>query len=380
MRIVIDARTITDHFPGIGRYTYNLLRTLPEIAPSYRFFAIYNPTAANSRHDLTLLANMPNLELVTSSAPPFSLAEQVQIPALVRQLDADLFHAPYYVRPYLLWPCPSVVTLYDVIPRLFPQEVSPRARILFDALTRLAIRSSQHVLTISTSARNDLVAAYRLNPQHVTVTPLAADNRFRPQPAEVIHEIRERYALPERYILALASNKPHKNLPLLVEAFAHLVGKHTNSVEGVSLVVAGHWDTRYPEAREVAKRFSLGQQVRFLENIADADLPGLYAGAICFAFPSRYEGFGLPPLEAMACGTPVLCGAVSSLPEVIGEAGFLVDVTNAEALSDGLRRLLDSPQLRAELRERGLRQAGTFSWQETARRTLAVYEAHGRHR
>ncbi len=151
---------------------------------------------------------------------PFSAAEQLAVPQLLRRLRADLYHAPYYVRPYAGLPCPAVVTLYDAIPRLFPGEVSLRARLLFDLLTRLALRSSRRVLAISQSARDDLITAYRIPAERIAVTPLAADPRFQPQPQAAIDATRSKYGLPERYILALTSNKPHKNLEALVEAFA----------------------------------------------------------------------------------------------------------------------------------------------------------------
>jgi alpha-1,3-rhamnosyl/mannosyltransferase len=139
-------------------------------------------------------------------------------------------------------------------------------------------------------------------------------------------------------------------------------------------VLAGHWDPRYPAAREAVTRLGVEQSVRFLPDVAERDLPALYAGAEVFAFPSLYEGFGLPPLEAMACGTPVLCGAESSLPEVVADAALSVDVRHSEALAAGLAHLLGDQALRRELSARGLQQAARFSWRRTAEATLAVYE------
>jgi len=295
------------------------------------------------------------------------------LPRVLRNMQADLYHAPYYIRPYIGLPCPSVTTLYDIIPRRFPEEVSARARWLFDLLTHLAIRASRHLLTISASARDDLIAAYRIPTSRITVTRLAADPRFRPQRPEPIAAVRAKYQLPERFILALASNKPHKNLVALVEAFARLgVGRETPNPQ---LVIAGHWDPRYPQARVAAERLGLGDSVRFLPGVPEADLPALYSGAELFAFPSRYEGFGLPALEALACGAPVLCCDTSSLPEVVGATALRVTPTPA-ALAAGLARLLADSVLRAELREAGPRRAAQFSWPSTAEATLMVYEKH----
>ena len=223
------------------------------------------------------------------------------------------------------------------------------------------------------------------------MTPLAADPRFRPQPAGAIAAVRAKYDLGERYILSLSSNKPHKNLVALVEAFASLGAKDLGlgtqgdlpssskpRAPSPTLVIAGHWDPRYPEARAAADRLGLRDRVRFLPGVAETDLPALYGGAEIFVFPSRYEGFGLPPLEAMACGTPVIAANTSSLPEVVGDAGLLVEPT-AGALAAGMARLLSSPELHARLRASGPRQAARFAWPKTAEATLALYEQVGTH-
>jgi len=377
VRIVIDARFVSDHFPGIGRYVYNLLVALGELDQPHSFVVLYNPALTNTRYDMAALAHSPTLRLVATQLRPFSAGEQLALSRMLRTMQADLYHAPYYIRPYIGLPCPSITTLYDIIPRRFPEEVSPRARRLFDLLTRLAIHSSRQLLAISSSARDDLIAAYRIPADRITVTPLAADPRFRPQPPEQIAAVRAKYDLPERYVLSLASNKPHKNLVSLVEAFAQIVQISEPNLQSaicnLQLVIAGHWDPRYPQARATAERLGLGDAVRFLPGVPEADLPALYSGAEIFAFPSRYEGFGLPPLEALACGVPVLCCDTSSLPEVVGAAALRVAPTPA-ALADGLARLLTDHALRAELRAAGPRRAALFSWRKTAEATLAVYE------
>ena len=388
MRIVIDARYVNDHFPGIGRYVYNLLLALGELDQPHSFVVLYNPELTNTRYHMAALARSPALRLVATRLRPFSVGEQLVLPRMLRTMQADLYHAPYYIRPYAGLPCPSITTLYDIIPRRFPEEVSPRARQLFNLLTRLAIRASHHLLAISASARDDLMAAYRIPADRITVTPLAVDPRFSPRPPEQIAALRAKYNLPERYILSLASNKPHKNLESLVEAWAlvrtenraprtesRLQHNSVLSPRSSVLVIAGHWDPRYPQARAAAGRLGLGDTVRFLPGVPEADLPALYSGAEIFAFPSRYEGFGLPPLEALACGAPVLCCDTSSLPEVVGAAALRVAPTPT-ALADGLARLLADHALRAELRAAGPRRAAQFSWHSTAEATLAVYE-HG---
>jgi alpha-1,3-rhamnosyl/mannosyltransferase len=375
VRIAIDARFVADHFPGIGRYTYNLLAALARLEHPHRLLVLHSPAARNTRFDMAALAALPAVELVATDAGPFAPGAQLAIPRLLRRLRADLYHAPYYVRPYAGLPCPAVTTLYDTIPRRFPAEASLRARLLFGLLTRLAAARSRHLLAISDSARADLIAAYRIAPGRISTTPLAADPRYRPLPAEALAAARARYGLPERYLLTLCSNKPHKNLPALVEAFALLLRRTAEPPP--HLVVAGHWDARYPEAREAAARLGLGDRVIWLADVAEADLPALYGAAELFVYPSRYEGFGLPPLEALACGLPVVCGASSSLPEVVGQAALLADVERPAALAEAVARLLDDPGLRAELRARAPAQAARFSWRRTAELTLQIYTGGG---
>jgi alpha-1,3-rhamnosyl/mannosyltransferase len=377
MRIAIDARYATDHFPGIGRYIYNLIVALAQLDQPHTFLVLHNPALPNSRYDIAALARFGSVELVATGARPFSTGEQLGIPRLLRRVRADLYHAPYYVRPYAGLACPSVVTLYDIIPRLFPAEASPRARLLFGLLMRLAMRASQGAIAISESARNDLIAAYRFPPERIAVTPLAADPRFRPQSAEAVAAVRTNHGLPERYILTLASNKPHKNLPRLVEAFSRLQipGPRNlqSPISNLQLAIAGHWDPRYPEARTLAERLGVADRIHWLPGVDDVDLPALLSGAEVFVFPSLYEGFGLPPLEAMACGAAVLCGDVSSLPEVVGDAALRVDTRDTAALAGGLARLLEDGELRARLRQSGIGRAASFSWHNTAAATLDVY-------
>lgn len=377
LRIVIDARYIADHFPGIGRYVYNLLRALGELEHPHRLLALHNPGLPNRRFDIAALAALPAIELVETAAHPFRPGEHLAIPQLLRRLRADCYHATYYVRPYLGLPCPTVTTLYDIIPRRFPAEASQNARLMFDALTTLALRCSQQLIAISESARDDFVAAYGVPNGRITVTPLAADARFRPLPAADLAALRARYGLSDHYILTLSSNKPHKNLPTLIEAYAHLLaeeGASSGKTPSADLIIAGHWDARYPEARATVERLGLGRRVQFLPGVADADLPALYGAATLFVYPSRYEGFGLPPLEALACGLPVVCGGISSLPEVVGDAALLVDPTDPAALAQAMRRVLSDQALQARLRAAALLQAARFSWRRTAELTLQVYE------
>ena len=363
MPIVLDARTATDHFPGIGRYVVNLAQALLSLAPDLDLRLLCDPQAR------ALRLALPNLPTTNLSVSPFSLQQQWRVRQQLRDLKATLYHSPYYLMPYRPG-VPTVLTAYDVIPLVYPQYYTAPQRLIFRAAHTLALKTARVTLAISAATKVDLVQRFGVQPDRIVVTPLAADPRFVPQATSTIQAVREKYHLPEQFILYVGSNKPHKNLTRLVSAFSKSDISHLKS--GLSLVIAGSWDERYPEPKQAA---ASNERIHFLGPIADADLPALYAGALAFAFVSEYEGFGLPPLEAMACGTPVIASNTSSLPEVIGEAGLLIDPHDVDALAVALDRIVADENLRLDLKQRSLERAAQFSWEQTARLTLAVYRS-----
>ena len=396
---ILDARTATPHFPGIGRYVTNLARAfVPLLTPDEWLTVICDPAYPIA------LPPSDTVRTIPLAISPFALRQQWIIPRLLRsfhvrgagspassaQLPApSLYHSPYIAMPY--WPgVPALLTVHDLIPLRYPAYSTPRARLFIRWMTRLALRAARHVIAISDFTRRDFMAEFGLRPEQFTAIPEAADPAFQPQPPETIAAARARYDLPERFVLYLGSNKPHKNLTRLVEAWR--IANSKWQIADSRLVIAGAWDARYPEARERASALmttdpaSSFQLPVWLGAVPERDLPGLYAAATAFVFPSLYEGFGLPVLEAMACGTPVICSNTSSLPEVAGDpsagsgpsAALLVDPLDTEALAEALRLVLTDDGLRAELRHRGLARAARFTWQQTAAATLAIYrqEAH----
>jgi glycosyltransferase involved in cell wall biosynthesis len=225
------------------------------------------------------------------------------------------------------------------------------------------------VITVSRQSCQDLIKYLPVNPKKINVIPEAASLHFHPlNEAEYLPAL-ERHGIRRPYILSVGSLEPRKNLLRLLEAYARLEGSRP------SLVIAGarnYWKSS--PVVETVSRLGLEQHVRFTGYVEDADLPALYSAASLFVFPSLYEGFGLPVLEAMACGTPVVTSSVSSLPEVAGDAALLVDPRDVDAIASAMRRILDDSDLAADLRARGLARAAQFSWERTARETLAVYE------
>lgn len=367
MRIAVDGRYIQDHFPGIARYTYNLVANVAELAED-EVTLYYNPSLPNTRYRVEELQRSGKVRLRHFGLATFSPWEHLSLPLRLLADKVEVFHSPYYVKPYVQ-PSRSVVTIYDVTSAVYPQYMpSMCARVGFELATRLAIASARIIVTLSRSSKNDLVSRYGVDPDKIAVTYLGVDARFQPREKGALTHVRQRYGLPQRFILYVGINKPHKNLVKLIEAFGA-----SSMLDDVSLVIAGKEDKRYPEARLAARRSPAERRILFLEDVREEDLPYIYNLSDLFVFPSLYEGFGLPVLEAMASGLPIVCSNRSSLPEVVGEAGILVDPENVAEMSEAMARALEDDTLREQIRAKGLRRAKEFSWRETARQTLELY-------
>lgn len=362
MRVILDARTADDHFPGIGRYVASLARAMLQLDEHPDVTLLVNPRAQPGRLQLPSLPSLP------CAASPFSLRQQWLVPRALHQAHAHVYHSPYYLMPYRPG-LPTVLTCHDIIPLLFPAYFTAWQRLAFRLTYTLALRAATVVLAVSHTTCDDLVHHLGIAPARIVVTPSAAQEHFRPQPSEEVERVRRIYKLPARYVLYVGSNKPHKNLVRLVQAWAKVIPYYRD----VLLAIAGPWDARYPQAQWAVERLGIQEHVLFLGAVADEDLPGLYSGAYCFVFPSLYEGFGLPVLEAMACGTPVACSNVASLPEVAGDAALLFDPHEVECIRAVLMRLLDDADLRDDLARHGHGRAAAFSWERTATATVEQY-------
>jgi glycosyltransferase involved in cell wall biosynthesis len=371
-RIGIDGRYIQDDFPGIGRYTYNLAEALAKMGGPDQLVLFHNFALRNTRYEVRSLEAHRNLILHPNDISTKSLREQTGWWRLARNTQLDILLSPYFIKPYVL-PCPSVVTIYDLLPMRFPSCLpSLRARLACTVALILSVVSARFVITVSIASKNDLCKSLRVDPSRVAVTYLAPGEQFTPALRSAQDRVRDRYSLPEYFALYVGINKPHKNLDTLVRAWAILKGRRPNLLEKVRLVLAGKEDYRYPQSRRLVAKLGLVDDVIFIGDIPDSELPALYSAATLFAFPSLYEGFGLPVLEAMACGTPVLCSNTSSLPEVAGEAAILLEPLAPEDWSNALERLLLDDEARRDMCSKGLDRAKVFSWSETARQTTAV--------
>lgn len=344
---------------GIGRYTTELLAALRA--------AGVPPTVLNAgRSPEPGVVSLRGARLL----PGLLSVGQLAIAREARRHGLELVHDPTGAMPLMLTGARRVATIHDVIPYIYPATSSRLDWLIYRVWLPMAVRSLNAVITDSECSRCDILRYLSVQSEVVTVIPIAASPRYRPlSPAECAPAL-ARYGVTEPYILYVGSVEPRKNLVRLIEAFACL--RDHASAYRLVIVGARRWKTTPIFA--TVTRLGLEPHVSFTGYVDEADLPALYASAALFVFPSLYEGFGLPVLEAMACGTPVVTANTSSLPEVAGDAALLVNPLDVDAISAAMLRVLVDPALAADLRERGLARARQFSWERTARETLAVYE------
>jgi glycosyltransferase involved in cell wall biosynthesis len=366
LRIAIDARKLRDY--GIGTYVRNLLRHLSRLDQATEYVVLCSQADSSLVDDLG-----ENFRAVAEPSPNYSVREQVTVPRDLRREHADLFHAPHYVlSPFT--PCKAVVTIHDCIHLRFPQYLPNRlAHAYARSFLWVATHRSDRVMTVSEASKRDILEYFRIPPEKIDVIYNGIDERFGVPPAEEdVNRVRERYQLDGPFVLYAGNIKPHKNLGRLIAAFDIL--RHTGpEFEGVKLVIIGDEIAKYAALRHAVHRHKLHKHVRFFGFVPAQTLAILYRLADVFVFPSLYEGFGLPPLEAMASGTPVITSNVSSLPEVVGDAAVLIDPLQPEAIAEAMRRVLSDSALRDDLRARGLERVRHFSWARSVERVRAIY-------
>lgn len=306
--------------------------------------------------------------------PVRALWMQFVLPGILARLRPELCHLTNYIAP-LAGSCPFVVTLYDMALFKYPQMQPRKSLLVVRSIVPLVARRAAGIITASQSARQDVIAALGVPPEKVHVVYAAAGPEFRPvQDAAELERVRRKYGLFDPYVLCVGTIEPRKNLERLVQAFAEV--RRRGRVE--RLILAGQLGWKYGALLRRIEDLGLVDAVRLVGYIPGEDLPAVYNLARVVAFPSLYEGFGLPIIEGMACGVPVLTSDRSSMAEIGAGAALLVDPTDPDALADGLMRLLTDGALRGELRAAGLARAGQFSWARAAEETVKVYEKVGR--
>jgi glycosyltransferase involved in cell wall biosynthesis len=359
---------------GINRYIYNILLGLSRCADSEHF------TVFLSERDFPAVERFNNrLSRLPTDRPLIRILwEQLVQPWLLARSNIDLLHSMAFVMP--LWsPCPSVATIYDLSFLRYPHNFRAWNRLYLSTFTRLSARKAGHLIAISKSTARDVEHFFGISPERVSVIYCGVEAEFHPLPVAEVERFRRERGLPDRMILYVGTIEPRKNLGRLLEAYRHLLrGTRGENYRNASqdtprLVIAGAKGWLYENILARVEELGLSGDVMLPGYVPGSELPLWYNAAECFVYPSTYEGFGLPVLEAMACGTPVVTSNSSSLPEVVGQAGYTVSPDNVEELAETLIQVLGDGELRARLRQQGLARAALFSWDKAARETIAVY-------
>lgn len=375
MKIGINALFFQSRATGSAQYMFHLLDALAYIDQQNEYILLGpRPAEQTSEHSFPYQVHpVPGFAARNENVEKL-IWEQFTAPNAAHQAAVDIYHVPYFAPP--LFPhTPTVVTIHDVIPMRLPAyQLGGKVKAYMKLVSYAAHRATM-IITVSQHAKQDIVDALKIPPERIRVIYEAAGDEYHPiVDPEIQATARARYGIGERYIFYLGGLDQRKNVVQLIRAFSYLYKQIGNS--HLQLVISGNPDKQrgllFPDPRPVAADLGIDRQIvyRFIE---DEDKPAIYSGASLFVFPSLYEGFGLPPLEAMGCGAPVVCSNRTSLPEVVGEAAISVDPEDTRALTEAMHQVLTNSALQADLRARSLLQATQFSWSKAAQETLAVY-------
>lgn len=349
---------------GIHQYIYQLLCHLPQFSQAFTYTIYANHTADLPQNPPMHFAGT---RLPTERPLARILWEQLLWPLALHREQADLLHSLAFVTPF--WrPCPAVVTVYDLSFIYYPDRYPAFRRLYLTTQTRRSCRSARRVVTISESGRQDVHRLFDVPLNRISVVPPGVTAAYHPRPTAEIEAFRRREELPDQFLLHVGTLQPRKNLLVLLEALAQI------KRPDLLLVFIGGKGWYYDEIFARVKALNLAEQVRFTGYVADETLPLWYNAATIFVFPSVYEGFGMPVLEAIACGTPVIAAETSSIPEVVGSAARLFAPHDVSALAEHIETMLDNPGDMAAMRAHGLEQARHFSWANSAQHMTTIYE------
>ncbi len=368
VHIAIDAHSVGAHLGGNETYATNLIEALAQIDQVNQYTLYVTREAA-----VTRFANRwPNFQVKLTRPHTPLVRIPITLSRELRRHPVDLLHVQYTAPPFP--PCPVVTTVHDLAFEHLPETFNRRSWMQLRLTVRRTTRRAAHIITVSEYSRQDISKTYGIAPKRITLTPEAAP----PHIAPVAHgpereKIIRDYGIEGDYLLSLCSIQPRKNLVRLIRAYT-LLRNTLLRPRAPQLVLAGKRGWLDSETMRAAAQSPFGRDIVFTGYVREADLAALYSGALGFVYPSYFEGFGLPVLEAMQCGVPVIAGNRTSLPEIVQDAGALVDPFDEQALANAMARVIDDGEYRAELSARGLQQAKKFSWTETARLTLQVYE------
>lgn len=296
------------------------------------------------------------------------LWEQIFLPIKAKKNNINLIHCPAHVVP-LMSSMKTIVTIHDLAFKLFPETFKWQNRSYLNFIVPLSIKKADKVIAVSKNTKKDIIREYNVNPNKIKVIYNGVDEKYRRiNDDEIINKIKEKYKLPKDFILYLGTLEPRKNIERLIKGF------NKTKKNNIKLVIAGGKGWLYDDVFKLVKKLNLEEKVIFTGYIDEKDIVLLYNAATLFVYPSLYEGFGLPPLEAMACGTPVITSNLSSLPEVVGDAAITVNPNNVKDLIEAIDKVLNNKELQRKMIQKGLKRANKFTWKNTARETIKVYK------
>lgn len=381
MHIVIDARFLRQAAGGIGRYVRALLRELNTLKNDHHYTVLLTPEDQTDWLELVQRAGLaePRWQSKIIDIANYSYAEQTTFPRLLRSLKPDLVHFTNFNHP-LLWSSPFIVTIHDLTILNYPvgrRQKSVIAQLAFGATLKHAVRAAKKVITVSEVSKKDILTQIGGESEAISVTYEGVDDHYQPVnfPQRGRNQVllTQKYGIRAPYLLFVSQWRPHKGIDTLVKSYETLRSRQKRYQP--QLVITGQPNPNFPEIPALIERSRFAPDIIRPGFIDEADLPRLYQGAEAFIFPSRYEGFGLTPLEAMASGTPVIASNTSCLPEILGEAAVLVDPDQPVAWADAIESLLGNRSLWTKYRTAGLARARDFSWKKMAQETLDLYEA-----
>ena len=364
MRIAIDLRRIRN--PGIGRYMQCLTEAVLDQNSGHEFLLIMPPDAQE-----TISIAGRDAEKLVCGLKYYSLREQMELPRILRRQRVDLLHSPHFLLP-LRSPCATVVTIHDVIYIACKEDLpSWTGRMYYRSMMGASARRAERIITVSEFSKKEIVRTLNIDPAKVGAIHSGISASFqRVSDLAQVQDVQAKYGIKKPFIFYAGIYKPRKNHAGLLRAFQRLIAGGV----AAQLVIAGPMNEGGAEVKKLALELGVHEDVVFTGVVDDFELAALYSGARVYACPSLYEGFGFTVLEAMACGTPVVCSAATSLPEIAGDAALYADPRSPQEFALALEKVLVDPQLRTELIEKGYKNCRRFSWKKTAERTIAVYE------
>ncbi len=367
--VALNAHLLTDkagyRSAGIKNYIYQLLRNLPEASEEFSYKVFTGLHKASLPMELEVFRT----RWPTDNPAVRIMWEQTVQPFLLKKVSPDIYHALAFAGP-IAWHGRTVVTVYDLSFKRFPEAFNPLKRLYLSLMTGITLKKAQMAIAISRSTKEDIVRFWGIPEEKISIAYGGVSRRFRPLSEDLVDSFRRKWGLPKDFLLYLGTLEPRKNLVRLVRAYS-MAYKMDHSLP--PLIIAGARGWYYQDIFDTVHQLYMDGRVIFPGFIPDEDLPLWYNAAGMFIYPSLFEGFGLPVLEAMACGTPVIASNTSSIPEVVGDAGILIRPEEEESMAQAMVSLWKNESLRSRLSEKGIRQAGKFDWLETARATVDTY-------